>query len=77
MSASAENLKKWCDDNITPLAWKRIVMKNLDTFRAKGLGLTELENPSSGVMLDDHLVETVKATVQELYQTEIPSAVLV
>jgi hypothetical protein len=73
----ALKIKKWCDENITPMAWQRIVMKNLDVFKAKGWGIAEINNPDESINLDATIVETVKATIKELYQVEIPESVLV
>jgi len=73
----ALKIKKWCDENITPIAWQRIVMKNLDVFKTKGWGITEMNNPDESINLDAKMTEALKATIKELYQVEIPEAVLV
>jgi hypothetical protein len=65
-------IKKWCDENITPLAWQRIVMKNLDAFKVTGLSVTELSNPTEDMILNDILVDLVKKTIKEVYQMEAP-----
>ena len=74
---NALKIKNWCDENITPMAWQRIVMKNLDVFKTKGWGLTEMNNPSDAIILDAAMADAVKATIKELYQIEIPELVLV
>lgn len=74
---NALKIKNWCDKNITPMAWQRIVMKNLDVFKTKGWGLTEMNNPSDAIILDAAMADAVKATIKELYQIEIPELVLV
>jgi hypothetical protein len=66
------SIKKWCDENITPLAWQRIVMKNFDAFKNTGLGITELSNPTENMEIDATLVDLVKQTIKEVYQMEIP-----
>jgi hypothetical protein len=73
----ALKIKKWCDENITPMAWQRIVIKNLDIFKTKGWGITEMNNPDESINLDAKMTEALKATIKELYQVEIPEAVLV
>jgi hypothetical protein len=65
-------IKKWCDENITPLAWQRIVMKNLDAFKVTGLSVTELSNPTETMEINDVLVDLVKQTIKEVYQIEAP-----
>lgn len=74
---NASKIKNWCDENITPMAWQRIVMKNLDVFKAKGWGLAEMNNPNDAIVLDATTAEAVKATIKELYQVELPEGVLV
>jgi hypothetical protein len=71
----ALKIKKWCDENITPMAWQRIVIKNLDIFKTKGWGITEMNNPDESINLDAKMTEALKATIKELYQVEIPEAV--
>jgi hypothetical protein len=66
------SIKKWCDENITPLAWQRIVMKNFDAFKNTGLGITELSNPTENMEIDATLVDLVKQTIKEVYQMEVP-----
>ena len=74
---NALKIKNWCDANITPMAWQRVVMKNLDSFKMKGWGISEMSNPDESINLDAAMTEAVKATIKELYQMEIPEAVLV
>ncbi|MFN3315241.1 MAG: hypothetical protein ACK40K_00360 [Raineya sp.] len=74
---NAIKIKNWCDENITPMAWQRIVMKNLDVFKAKGWGLGEMNNPNEAIVLDAKMIDAVKATVREMYQIELPESVLV
>ncbi|MCU0439025.1 MAG: hypothetical protein MUC49_14095 [Raineya sp.] len=75
--ANALGIKKWCDDNISPVAWQRVVMKNLDLFRTKGLGLADLETPVNTINLDGELIDAVKKTIQDLYKIELPVTTLV
>jgi len=70
---NALSLKKWCEENISPVAWQRVVMKNLDLLRAQGLGLAELENPKESILLDSELTNAIKKTIQDLYKVELPA----
>ncbi|MDW8295507.1 MAG: hypothetical protein RMJ97_01365 [Raineya sp.] len=74
---NALKIKEWCDSNITPMAWQRIVMKNLDLFKAKGWGLTEANSPNASMVLDSAMVEAIKSSIREMYQMELPDGVLV
>ncbi|GAB4123343.1 MAG: hypothetical protein OHK0045_23690 [Raineya sp.] len=73
---NALKIKNWCDENITPMAWQRIVMKNLDIFKAKGWGITEMNSPNESIVLDAAMSNAVKASIKELYQIDIPETVL-
>jgi len=64
-------IKKWCDENITPLAWQRVVMKNLDALKSTGLSLNELNNPSENVEISNELVELIKQTIKDTYQMQV------
>jgi hypothetical protein len=77
MKCNASLLKSWCDENITPMAWQRIVMKALPKLREKGLSLGNVENPDANLVLDEELSEVIKVILQELYQTDIPAKVFV
>ncbi|MCS6794746.1 MAG: hypothetical protein NZ516_02175 [Raineya sp.] len=74
---NALKIKEWCDSNITPMAWQRIVMKNLDLFKAKGWGLTEANSPNASMVLDSAMVKAIKSSIREMYQMELPDSVLV
>jgi hypothetical protein len=65
-------IKQWCDENITPLAWQRVVMKNLDALKSTGLNLNELNNPSENAEISEELFELIKQTIKETYQLELP-----
>lgn len=70
------SIKNWCDENLTPLAWQRVVIKNLDALKSTGLTLTDLSQPSDQMELNENLVELVKQTIKDLYQVEAPIHVL-
>lgn len=74
---NAIKIKEWCDVNITPMAWQRIVMRNLDLFKAKGWSIIEANNPTPSMMLDASLIEAIKVSLKEMYQLELPESVLV
>lgn len=73
---NALKIKNWCDENITPMAWQRIVMKNLDIFKERGWGLSEMSNPNESIVLDATMSNAVKATIKDLYQIDIPETIL-
>lgn len=74
---NALKIKEWCDTNITPMAWQRIVMKNLDLFKAKGWGITEANSPNEAMVLDTAMITAIKNSIKEMYQMELPESLLV
>ncbi len=67
----AKVLKEWCEENISPLAWKRITLKVMDTLYDKGFTMNDIENPGSGLKLDDDLFKKIQKVVQEMYEIEL------
>jgi hypothetical protein len=64
-------IKNWCDQNLTPLAWQRIVMKNLDAFKANNLALSELNNPTPDIEISKEMVDAICVIIQDLYQVQV------
>lgn len=76
MSVKAINLKNWCIDNISPLAWSRIVLKVLPELRDAGHSLDSIENPKDDLMLEDKALKAIEVAMQALYELDIPEEVL-
>ena len=53
--ANAINFKNWCNENISPQAWSRIVLRCIPEIREKGLDWNVLDNPSDKLELDGNL----------------------
>jgi len=64
-------IKKWCDEQLSPLAWQRIVMKNFDVFKSIDWGITELSNPNEDMEISEDLLDIVMQTVRELYKVDL------
>ncbi|MGD1842124.1 MAG: hypothetical protein ACFB0B_14690 [Thermonemataceae bacterium] len=60
--------KEKCDA-ITPLAWKRVVMKALPILRAQGYRLSELMNPQEGLHFSEETNYQIEIIISELYPT--------
>jgi hypothetical protein len=71
MTIAAINVKNWCNSELSPLAWKRIIMKALPYFREKGLSLTDLDD-SESLIFDKNDIEVVSNILFEIYQVELP-----
>jgi hypothetical protein len=63
-------LKLWCDENLNPLAWSRIVIRMLPVFRDFGQNLSEMQKPKSNTYVEHDLYLLVLATIQEIYGVE-------
>ncbi len=73
--SKAINFKNWCNKNISPQAWSRIVLKSLPELRANGLSLNDLDNPNENLVLDDEVLKTLNKSLDDLYKMKIESEV--
>lgn len=69
MKIEAIKIKEWCDSNLSPVAWQRIIVKVSPQFRGSGLKLSDLLNPTEAVLLDDNGYKIIKTAVEETYET--------
>ena len=76
MNVLAINLKNWCIDNISPLAWSRIVLKALPQLRDIGFSLDEIENPSDNLELDAKGLKIIEKSMNEIYAMDLPQEVV-
>ena len=67
----ASKIKAWCDTNISPVAWQRIVVKVSPDFRGTGLNIKNLTNPDLSVVLSDQQFGIIKKAIEETYSTEL------
>jgi hypothetical protein len=75
MNIKAINLKSWCIDNISPLAWSRIVLRVLPELRDLGHSLEAVENPKPDLILNDKALVVIGKAMQTLYEMDIPEEV--
>ena len=71
MAVSALEVKKWCDKNLSPVAWQRVVVKVSPEFRGTGLTIANLTDPSESIMLQDDQYEIVKRTIESTYDVSV------
>lgn len=76
MNVKAIDFKKWCVDNISPLAWSRLVLNVLPELRQLGHNLSDIENPTDQLILGDKELEALAKAMQGLYQMELPTEVV-
>jgi hypothetical protein len=75
MNIKAINLKNWCIENISPLAWSRIVLRVLPELRDLGHSLETVENPKPDLILEDKSLAVIEKAMQSLYEMGIPEEV--
>lgn len=71
MAAKAISYKNWCEENITPQSWPRILLKCIDLIRSEGFTIKDLENPGDTVELSPSLLEAFNNAMQELYDMRV------
>lgn len=63
-----DEVKKWLDEHVGPMAFQRLVMRCLPEFNKCGLFLHNL----SGKSLPDSVSEALDKALQEIYNQSIP-----
>jgi hypothetical protein len=71
MKVSAKKIKEWSNQEISPIAWQRIIVKALPQLREEGLEFSDLMNPTN-LVLSGKAFKVVASVVEELYQVELP-----
>lgn len=71
MKIEANKIKKWCDENLSTVAWQRIVVKVSPEFRGTGLNIKNLTDPSDSILLDDEQYEIIKRTIESTYDISL------
>lgn len=69
-------LKRWCDAEISPVAWQRIAVHLYKDLKAHGWDLKRLQMPSATDEFEGEEVTLVGRALQELYQKDIPADIL-
>ncbi len=67
----ALKFKNWCEDNISPQAWSRIVLKSLPEVRDRGITLNQLDQPNDTFELDEEIVQILQRCLDEIYQMKV------
>jgi hypothetical protein len=76
MAAKALSYKNWCEENITPQAWPRILLKCIDTIRAEGMTIKVLEHPTEDIQLNSSLINAFNSAMNDLYELKIEEKAL-
>ena len=67
MKIEAKKIKLWCDQNLSPVAWKRIMVKVSPHFRGSGIKLSALLEPDETILFNDQQYALIKKTVEDTY----------
>jgi len=76
MKIKVLTLQNWCSENITPLAWQRIIIKVLPQLRERGFELDELESPSEDRVFQDAEFKIFEDALSTIYNMSFPKEVL-
>lgn len=62
-------LKNWCEEELTPLAWQRALVRTLPALREFGYELDNLQNPTNDTRIDTAYYRVICVALSELYNT--------
>lgn len=71
MKIEANKIKKWCDGNLSPVAWQRIVVKVSPDLRGTGLNIKNLTDPSDSILLEDDHYEIIRDAIESIYNVSL------
>lgn len=77
MAAKAISYKNWCEENITPQSYPRIILKCVELIRKQGFTIKELEDPKENLELNAELLEAFNNAMQEMYDMRVEEKSLV
>jgi hypothetical protein len=77
MQIKASNFKNWCTDNISPQSWTRICLKCVDSIRAKGYTLKQMEDLEPDAELDAELLADLSKALEALYEMSVDENLLI
>lgn len=65
-------LKQWCERDLSPMAWQRIVLRAYGCLKDKGYFIKELQNPPADMNLEGEDLAAICDAIRELYKIEVP-----
>lgn len=69
----AKKIKVWCDENLSPLAWQRIVLRSVPDLD-QSVQYEQLEEPYDDMIIDENTMIALNKAAESLYQTSLPVA---
>lgn len=62
-------LKTWCENELTPLAWQRALVKTMPVMRNYGYDLDELQYPNHEMRISQGYFQLICITLGKLYNS--------
>lgn len=67
-------LKQWCENELTPLAWQRALVRTLPALREHGYDLDELQYPEAEMRINQTYFQLILNTLSKLYSSQDSAA---
>lgn len=67
-------LKKWCEEELTPMAWQRALIRTVPTLREHGYDFDALQHPTKETRINTAYYRVICVTLAELYQSKDSAA---
>ncbi|MGB3468489.1 MAG: hypothetical protein WBA74_24600 [Cyclobacteriaceae bacterium] len=67
----AKKIKEWCYENLSPLAWQRIILKALPNVD-QSVNYEKLEDPAADYMLDETTLNALNNATEQIYKVSLP-----
>lgn len=64
-----KTIRQWCESNLAPMAWQRIIIRLLPEFRKEGFFLQTIHDES---ILSADLLDRINRVITEVYQVRLP-----
>lgn len=64
-------IKQWCDENLTPIAWKRIIIRIFPYLREQGFSILDLENANQNITFNTDTIDIITKTIYNMYNIQI------
>lgn len=61
-------IKRWCERELTPVAWARVLVRILPVLRQYGYNFAEMQNPAPDTQVKEDFFLVLSATIQEIYE---------
>jgi len=61
-------IKRWCEKELTPVAWARVLVRILPVLRQYGYNFSDIQNPGPSTQIRNDFYFVILATIQEIYE---------